>query len=236
MALEVPPPATNVDIGLTCLDSDGDGIRNTAEITFLGTNPADADSDHNGVADGVEDADDDGLSNAEEITAMGTNPLNPDSDSDGLSDGVEVHTHRTNALLPDTDLDGCRDPREVAALQSQGGSRNPNYSWDFFDVPAPAGPTVGTDGRLILSASASRNNVVSLQDVAVVLSYVGRTASNAYYTGDNNSDGIDDGKQLDRTPSIVPGQLWRSGAPNGAISLQDVGVALAQVGHNCSAP
>jgi hypothetical protein len=67
----------------------------------------------------------------------------------------------------------------------------------------------------------------------VVLAYVGRTSSNAAYAADNNGDGLGDGTQLDRSPPPAFAPLWRSGAPNGAISLQDVGVALAQVGHNC---
>jgi hypothetical protein len=116
-----------------------------------------------------------------------------------------------------------------------GGSRDPYSPHDFYDVPAPAGPAIGADGKLILPASAARNKAISLQDVGVVLAYVGRTSSNSAYTQDNNNDAISDGPQLDRTPSTVPGELWHSGPPNGAISLQDVGVALAQVGHSCVA-
>jgi hypothetical protein len=55
------------------------------------------------------------------------------------------------------------------------------------------------------------------------------------YTRDNNGDGIADGIQLDRTPSLIPGEPWHAGAPNGVVSLQDVGVLLAQVGHSCIA-
>jgi hypothetical protein len=69
-----------------------------------------------------------------------------------------------------------------------------------------------------------------------VLAYVGRTTASVYYTGDENDDSVADGLQLDRTPSSYATQLWRSGPPNGAVSLQDVGVALAQVGHACLAP
>jgi hypothetical protein len=115
-----------------------------------------------------------------------------------------------------------------------GGQRDPLNHWDFFDAPTPAGPEVGGDGKLILTTTATRNKVVTLQDVGVVLAYVGRTSSNPAYGDDRNADGLSDGAQLDRTPSTVPGEPWRSGPANGAVSLQDVGVVLAQVGHNCS--
>ena len=95
---------------------------------------------------------------------------------------------------------------------------------------------MGSDGRPILTTSSVRNNGVSLQDVGTVLAYVGRTAANPAYTQDNNGDGIADGQQLDRTASAAPSKLWRSGPPNGGISLQDVGVALAQVGSACQPP
>jgi hypothetical protein len=72
--------------------------------------------------------------------------------------------------------------------------------------------------------------------VGTVLAYVGRAATNAIYNQDNNGDGIADGVQLDRTASSDPSKPWRSGPPNGGISLHDVGVALAQVGHSCAAP
>ena len=42
----------------------------------MGTNPLDADTDHDGLSDGVE-------------AAHGSNPLSVDSDSDGLTDGFE---------------------------------------------------------------------------------------------------------------------------------------------------
>lgn len=142
----------------------------------------------------------------------------------------------------DEDLDGCTDAEELGHDPAHGGLRDPLETSDFFDVPVPAGPALGTNGRPILTMASVRNRAVSLTDVGVVLAYVGRTSSMADYTADNNGDGINhapftgDGSQLDRTPSTTPGKPWRSRAPNGVISLQDVGVALAQVGHTCIAP
>ena len=165
----------------------------------------------------------------------GTGPLDPDTDDDGVEDGMEVASLLTAPLNPDTDNDGCADGEEIGVDPPSGGKRDPLVEHDFFDVPAPAGPATEADGKLILTSSSAKNKAVSLQDVAVVLSYAGRTSSNPAYTADNNGDGAPDGEQLDRTPSTTLGKIWRSGPPNGSISLSDVSVALAQVGHSCVA-
>jgi subtilisin family serine protease len=61
----------------TLVDRDGDGLTDAVEAG-LGTNPLDADSDDDGLADGAE------------VDTHGTDPLDPDSDDDGFSDGAEV--------------------------------------------------------------------------------------------------------------------------------------------------
>jgi hypothetical protein len=58
-------------------DSDFDGLSDSAELG-LGTNPLDADSDDDGLTDGMEDF------------VYHTNPLSADSDGDGASDAAEV--------------------------------------------------------------------------------------------------------------------------------------------------
>ncbi|MBP5226285.1 MAG: hypothetical protein J6336_02765, partial [Kiritimatiellae bacterium] len=88
----------------------------------LGTDPADPDSDGDGLEDGEElalgtdpldpDTDGDGLEDGEEVS-LGTDPLDPDTDSEGLDDEEEV-TLGTDPLLPDTDGDGLTDAEEVA--------------------------------------------------------------------------------------------------------------------------
>lgn len=65
-------------------DSDGDGLTNAQEAT-LGTNHLDADTDDDGISDGVEDANQNGTLDSTE-----TDPTNPDTDSDGLTDGLEL--------------------------------------------------------------------------------------------------------------------------------------------------
>jgi hypothetical protein len=65
-----PPPSEGQD-------SDADGIANDEEVLVTGTDPNNADSDGDGLVDGVE------VNNR-------MNPLDPDMDKDGVSDGQEV--------------------------------------------------------------------------------------------------------------------------------------------------
>ena len=81
-------------------DSDNDGLLDYQENN-LGTNWRSADTDGDGLKDGAEvstyhtnpktsDTDNDGLSDADEIITYGTNPTDPDTDHDGHSDSLEI--------------------------------------------------------------------------------------------------------------------------------------------------
>src|SRR3989442_9494221 len=93
-----------VNVTLSGVDSDGDGIPDDVEIR-LGLDP------HNPV-DAQEDFDRDNLTNLQEYL-LGTDIHNADTDGDGLSDGDEVNTYHTNPLLADTDGDLIPDGVEV---------------------------------------------------------------------------------------------------------------------------
>ena len=108
-------------------DADLDRLADADEALF-GTDPNDADSDDDGLLDGVEvaegldpqdptdadlDEDGDGLTNREEIDVTGTDRLVADTDGDGLSDGDEVSTTATDPLDADTDDDGLSDGDEL---------------------------------------------------------------------------------------------------------------------------
>lgn len=113
-------------------DGDGDGIPDLYETetgVFVspfdtGTNPAEADSDSDGLDDGDEfliyqtnpnlsDADGDGLEDGDEVLVHFTNPANRDTDNDGLNDGQEVALGLDPLLRSDFDGDGFLDAHEV---------------------------------------------------------------------------------------------------------------------------
>jgi hypothetical protein len=74
------PTVQNIDLPNTYVqapDKDRDRLTDSDELT-LGTNPAKADSD------------DDGLNDYSELNIYNTDPLNADSDGDGHPDGKEV--------------------------------------------------------------------------------------------------------------------------------------------------
>jgi subtilisin len=153
----------------------------------------------------------------------------PDTDGDGLPDIVETQVYGSNPNVVDTDGDGCPDGKEVGADETLGGRRSPTNPWDFGDMWPPSLPMAG-----------SRNGAIGIADVIAILPWIGAVnngAPNANgndYDSDTNANGVEDGAEYDRLPSVTPGQPWRSGAPNGVVTLSDVLVVLAQVGTNCS--
>ena len=96
-------------------DKDSDDLTNLQEFLSC-TDPNNADTDGDGLRDGVENNGD----NYVDSDQTGTDPLDPDSDGDGLSDGVEVPGAHvgiddpgTNPNLADTDSDGTDDRVEI---------------------------------------------------------------------------------------------------------------------------
>ena len=91
------------DVALDNPDRDGDEILNGVEVSSLGTDPDNWDTDGDGLSDKFEfDAQAD----------LGTDPLSADTDGDGLSDGLEYRV-RTRIGNPDSDSDGLLDSEEV---------------------------------------------------------------------------------------------------------------------------
>lgn len=107
-------------------DTDGDGLTDDFE-TANGLNPLNADENHNGILDSIEDFDGDGLTNGQEML-LGTNPRQPrtfggvldsqlDRDGDYLTDVREL-VLGTDWTRWDTDGDGWNDEIEMATGDS----------------------------------------------------------------------------------------------------------------------
>lgn len=132
---------------------------------------------------------------------------------------------------PDDDGDYCNDAKEEGTDRRLGGQRDPLSPWDFFDVPTPA--------LSAASPNSPRNRAVNTGDVLATVSYAGTgenfppNSAGFGYNTDFNANGIKDGREYDRTPSTDASQPWRSGPPNGVVSIQDALVQLNQVGADC---
>lgn len=62
-------------------DPDGDGASTSDEVFVMGTDPANADSDGDGIPDGAD-----------------SHPMDPDADGDGIADGISADSYDSHAL------------------------------------------------------------------------------------------------------------------------------------------
>jgi hypothetical protein len=131
----------------------------------------------------------------------------------------------------DSDGDGCTDVEELGPNPALGGGRSPLNPFDFYDVPVPAIDIAGP--------SAIGDKGVTGSDLGALLYYTGTSDNgppNVYgadYDDDLNGNGIEDGREYDR--SAGPGITW-SGPPDGGVAGADLGALQAQTGHSCQAP
>ena len=122
----------------------------------------------------------------------------------------------------DSDNDGCTDAQELGSIPILGGQRDPNNFWDFFDTPDAANVrdravTVADIGRVVGRFGTFGNLPLSLEEqVQAALSPPPPAGFHPAF---------------DRTP--VGPELWNIGPPNGGVTIQDIGLIVAQFGHTC---
>ena len=116
-------------------DFDGDGLTDLDEYEETQTNPTLADTDEDGLSDGVET----NTGTFVSATNTGTNPKKADTDKDGLIDSVETNTGvlvdeentGTDPHNIDSDGDGYSDGGEIA------GGTDPNDENSKGAIPQP---------------------------------------------------------------------------------------------------
>lgn len=129
-------------------DLDNDGLTNLQEFQ-RGTHPDRADTDGDGLPDGVETGTGEYLS----PTNTGTSPFLVDTDGDGISDGNEVNPseafpYLTNPTMRDTDGDGFSDAFE--------------YNISGSDPTNPASPTPENVRSIGISFVAATRDGITL--------------------------------------------------------------------------
>ncbi|PIN68549.1 hypothetical protein COV93_09035 [Candidatus Woesearchaeota archaeon CG11_big_fil_rev_8_21_14_0_20_43_8] len=192
------------ELGLSNLDTDGDGISDYDEIKGTKgyvTDPLKADTDGDGFNDLYEitvgtdptnsndypsdselkswDTDLDGLNDYEEIFTYNTDPLKADTDGDKISDYDEINGtngYITDPLKKDTDGDGFDDNYEIAM------GTDPTDSSDYPDDGDMQGKDSDNDG---------------------ISDYDEINGTNGYITdplnADTDGDGINDKDEVDGT-------------------------------------
>ena len=188
-------------------DSDGDGLADGLEVNTYGTEPTEADTDGDGIADGPE------------VNQYQTDPTLADTDEDGLTDDLEVNTHGTNPNKADTDDDGLDDAAEVNtygtnpnkadtdedglgdAAEVNTHETNPNKA-DTDEDGLEDGPEANVYGT---DPAKSDTDGDGLDDAAEI---------NRYQTdpddADTDGDGLDDGAEVN-THSTNPNKADTDG-------------------------
>ncbi len=100
--VETTEPVTADTTVASETDLDEDNYADALELE-IGLDPANPDTDADGVADG------------DEVTIYFTDPFTRDTDGDNLSDGEELFDIRTDPLVSDTSGNGVSNAEELPA-------------------------------------------------------------------------------------------------------------------------
>jgi hypothetical protein len=155
------------------IDSDNDGLLDANE-SDIGTDPNNADTDSDGVTDGVEvndlgsdpldsDTDDDTLSDGEEVE-LGTSPIDADTDGDSFDDALEVNVFSSDPTDATDPLDiGNGTINEALGVEAaQIGAGILSLNLDLFIETRGAPPAGGVKLSLAKNAKAAEGRRTSL--------------------------------------------------------------------------
>ncbi|MCI0536363.1 MAG: Ig-like domain-containing protein, partial [Verrucomicrobiales bacterium] len=177
------------------VDEDQDGLPDEIEAS-LGLDPTKADSNGNGILDGLEDFDRDGLVNAGEVFAE-TDPVKPDTNGNGIPDGAE-----------DPDQDGLSNAREFAAGTNPLVADSDGDGWnDETEVTSASDPLdPGARPRLFFASRAAVDATVISQTVAGFItagSIIGRPPFVAHLFSLTSVSALPPGSYVARPPVTV---------------------------------
>ena len=207
------------------IDSDCDGLSDEEEFatvyaTGLKTDPANPDTDGDGIPDGVErarasspDPNCKGFP-GDADTATATDPTSPDTDCDGVPDGIEdanrngkIDPGETDPTDPDTDGDGIPDGTEAGTVQAVAGTICPGFVPDADPATTTDPAKADTDGDGIPDGVEDRNHNgrVDVKDPQNP-DYAGGDETDPA-KADTDGDGISDGTE-DRNKNLIvdPGE------------------------------
>jgi hypothetical protein len=93
-----------------------------------------------------------------ETLASGFNgPLDVTMGPDGTLYVAEFNEGIVSYLEPDSDGDSCSDARELGPDETQGGRRDPNNPWDFYDVSGDGVVTLADDIFAVAASFGPQN-------------------------------------------------------------------------------
>jgi hypothetical protein len=190
------------------LDIDGDGLADPFEEEVIGTSPASADTDADGVGDLVEyrlrgtrdplasepppsdlpdnaiDGDGDGLNGAEE-SLLALDAARPDSDDDGIPDGLEVRA-RLDPIgldhLADYDDDGISNIDELRQHTNPRIDEGPAFRAEHAYRYGDTAVTERADGRTCYTFSVGHLKLVETPAVPGEEIQGGRNEINVVFT------------------------------------------------------
>jgi hypothetical protein len=132
---------------------------------------------------------------------------------------VTVTPTPTKDASADTDQDGCTNGQEQGPNEFQGGERNYQNFWDFFDTPIQVSGGVW-----------QRNRVIDVDDIFAVAARFATSGA----PGDPLADPpkTDYHSAFDRT--FLGPDPWDLGPADGYITIDELAWLMAQFTHSCN--